>query len=203
MLLDPAAPIHVRFRLGGESFPPQVYYKVFVEGAVCDVGGFAPRDYVRDPRLKQQPPSVLFNKGPHKAGAMVTAENYPPQAGWYLRKTNNGYRPVPSKLLNEGLRDPVAEATAATSKVSYHHVRLVRRREVERKKREKRMEWWRRVYGVVVGDLGVGVGSLDERVTPASGKRKKLRGSAFEIAEPVPPDLPEDLVHWTRGLDFE
>ncbi|KXS22007.1 hypothetical protein M427DRAFT_161690 [Gonapodya prolifera JEL478] len=207
LLLDPAAPVHVRFRLGGDSFPPQVYYKVFVEGAVCDLGGFAPRDYVRDVGVKQQLPAVLFNKTPHgKGGAMVTAEHPAASAqnGWYLRTTNNGYRPVPSKLLNDGLRDPVAESTAAAAKVSYHHVKLVRRREIERKKREKRMEWWRRVYGVVVGDLGVGVGGLDRRHTPGSSvKRRKSAGNSAAGVEPVPPDLPEDLVHWTRGLDFD
>ena len=33
----------VRFRLGGTSFPPQIYYKIFTRAPLCDVGAFAPR----------------------------------------------------------------------------------------------------------------------------------------------------------------
>jgi len=44
-LLDPASKCHVRFRLGGLSFPPLIYYKIFVHGAIVDINAFAPRDY--------------------------------------------------------------------------------------------------------------------------------------------------------------
>ena len=44
-LLDRAAQVHVRFRLGGMVFPPTVYYKIYAHGAVTDVGAYAPRDY--------------------------------------------------------------------------------------------------------------------------------------------------------------
>jgi hypothetical protein len=44
-LFDKATGIHVRFRLGGSSFPPTLYYKVFLLNPLCDVGSFAPRDY--------------------------------------------------------------------------------------------------------------------------------------------------------------
>ncbi len=45
-LLDVAAGGHVRFRLGGQVFPPTVYYKIFTHRALVDVGAFAPRDYM-------------------------------------------------------------------------------------------------------------------------------------------------------------
>ena len=45
-LLDPASKSHVRFRLGGMKFPPLIYYKIFVHGAIVDINAFAPRDYV-------------------------------------------------------------------------------------------------------------------------------------------------------------
>merc|ERR1719440_1181835 len=47
-LLDPACRNHVRLRLGGTSFPPQIYYKIFARGVV-DLNAFAPREYC-DPR---------------------------------------------------------------------------------------------------------------------------------------------------------
>uniref|UniRef100_A0A0G4GDH7 Uncharacterized protein n=1 Tax=Chromera velia CCMP2878 TaxID=1169474 RepID=A0A0G4GDH7_9ALVE len=46
-LLDPAAQCHVRFRLGGTGWPPQLYYKIFVHGPLIDINAFAPRDYRR------------------------------------------------------------------------------------------------------------------------------------------------------------
>jgi hypothetical protein len=41
---------HVRFRLGGDTFPPNIYYKVFSKTNVCDINAFAPRDYSSLPR---------------------------------------------------------------------------------------------------------------------------------------------------------
>lgn len=43
-LLDPAMRACVRFRLGGSTFPPKIYYKIFAK-AVVDLGAFAPRAY--------------------------------------------------------------------------------------------------------------------------------------------------------------
>jgi len=45
ILFDKSTKIHVRFRLGGRSFPPGLFYKVYTSGAISDVGSFAPRDY--------------------------------------------------------------------------------------------------------------------------------------------------------------
>ena len=64
-LADPAAKLYVRLRLGGTSFPPLVYYKVFTKMNITDIGSFAPRDYV--------------TKKPEKG---------------YMRWENNGWRPM-------------------------------------------------------------------------------------------------------------
>ncbi len=42
---DPSCGTHVRFRLGGETFPPEVVYKIYTHRPVTDVCAFAPRDY--------------------------------------------------------------------------------------------------------------------------------------------------------------
>jgi len=47
-LCDVATKMFVRFRLGGYTFPPTIYYKVFTNGSVCDVNAFAPRNYAED-----------------------------------------------------------------------------------------------------------------------------------------------------------
>ncbi len=35
----------VRFRFGGSNCPPDIYYKIFTNSPLCDVGAFAPRNY--------------------------------------------------------------------------------------------------------------------------------------------------------------
>lgn len=58
-LMDEASGTIVRFRLGGVSYPPDIYYKIFTKTSVCDVGAFAPRKYAGN----QQPPAdFLHNK---------------------------------------------------------------------------------------------------------------------------------------------
>ncbi|CAG9467768.1 unnamed protein product [Pedinophyceae sp. YPF-701] len=47
-LADAAAGVHVRFRLGGSTFPPLIFYKIYTGRPVADVGSFAPRDYVAE-----------------------------------------------------------------------------------------------------------------------------------------------------------
>ncbi|RYG55457.1 hypothetical protein EON66_05260, partial [archaeon] len=48
-LLDPAVGARVRFRLGGRSWPPTIYFKVYIAAPVCDVNAFAPRVYALPP----------------------------------------------------------------------------------------------------------------------------------------------------------
>ena len=43
-LLDPAVRSHVKFRLGGAEFPPQIYFKIYAKNVV-DLNAFAPRAY--------------------------------------------------------------------------------------------------------------------------------------------------------------
>lgn len=64
-LCDKASPFRVRLRLGGKQFPPQVYYKIYVQSTI-DVNAFAPRNYC-NPTSKKD---------------------------WYMRFENNGWRPV-------------------------------------------------------------------------------------------------------------
>lgn len=86
-LMDAAFAAHVRFRLGGASFPPTVYYKVFTHGAVTDVCAFAPRDYTA---CKQASPLTLHNK--ERPGRQPAPREG--RDGWYRRVENNGWRPV-------------------------------------------------------------------------------------------------------------
>lgn len=46
--------VHVRFRLGGYTFPPQIYFKIYTHRPLCDVNAFAPRDYMREKEIEKE-----------------------------------------------------------------------------------------------------------------------------------------------------
>jgi hypothetical protein len=60
-LLETAVDCHVRFRLGGDTFPPNIYYKVFSKTNVCDINAFAPRDYSSLPREVGKEEKIKFS----------------------------------------------------------------------------------------------------------------------------------------------
>lgn len=121
-LLDRAAGVHVRFRLGGRAFPPKIYYKIFTHRALCDVNAFAPRDYVNE---RKQEPVSLHCKPPaasHKSNgdrtfsksaasssmqkthirvggayfeSTVSSEE---SSGWYQRRDNNPWRVISAEV---------------------------------------------------------------------------------------------------------
>ena len=81
-LLDPAIGAHVKFRLGGLEWPPQIYYKIFLHSPVCDVNSYAPRNYF-DKASKDLPPV-----------SQEQLDDYADKFGWYKRVENNGWRPI-------------------------------------------------------------------------------------------------------------
>ena len=60
-LAESATGLHVRFRLGGESFPPHIMYKVYTHRPVTDIGSFCPRNYVQERAVTTK---ELHNKAP-------------------------------------------------------------------------------------------------------------------------------------------
>lgn len=127
MLLDPAMQAHVRFRLGGSRFPPSVYYKIYTHGAICDLGAFAPRNYIAE-----------------KANGGPVAD------GWYEREENNGWRPLVQRHHPRGVKytDEVEKATAKKVLKNFHYNRLKRRQDVERQRRKRAIQWMRKLYGL-------------------------------------------------------
>ncbi|MXQ90225.1 hypothetical protein E5288_WYG001972 [Bos mutus] len=80
-LLDAAAGINVRFRLGGVKFPPEIYYKIFTHRHIEDLCANSPRDYTKLPAKHTS----------HIKSDDLQEEDY---SGWYRRIENNGWRPV-------------------------------------------------------------------------------------------------------------
>lgn len=61
-LMDAAAGVHVRLRLGGETFPPMIYYKIFTRRPVADVCSFGPRNYSQELRPYGEPKKITITK---------------------------------------------------------------------------------------------------------------------------------------------
>jgi hypothetical protein len=96
-LLETAVDCHVRFRLGGDTFPPNIYYKVFSKTNVCDINAFAPRDYSSLPREVGKEEKIKFST------YQRNRKEYESE-GWYLRSDNNGWRPVRMALVRSATR---------------------------------------------------------------------------------------------------
>lgn len=127
-LLEPATRSHLRFRLGGTSFPPSIYFKIFTHGAVVDIGAFAPRNYVAERSYGVEFPSER-----------------------YTRTENNGWRPLAVRLYRRV--DEVEKLTAKRRLPHFHHNRQVRRADLERRRREKKSAWIRKLYELNLPEL--------------------------------------------------
>ena len=91
-LLDAASRCHIRFRLGGDRFPPLIYYKIFVSGGIVDINAFAPRDYnAIKKEVKKDKIDIKYDRPEN--------DNHD---GWYQRIERNGWRPISDKILTPG-----------------------------------------------------------------------------------------------------
>lgn len=166
-LLDRAAGIHVRFRLGGQSFPPKVCFKIFTHRGVCDVGAFAPRHYKlgmphskakssHTKRLHYSPSnqqkmrirvgSSFFNSVTDDANMMED---------WYIREENNFWRPIAENTLLDAF---ACENFVKPIKQSFHYSKLYRKHDVEILRKRRKREWMAKAYRLAkecsFGDLG-------------------------------------------------
>ncbi|KAL7751584.1 hypothetical protein RI367_003048 [Sorochytrium milnesiophthora] len=182
-LIDAAAGLHVRFRLGGEHFPPTIYYKIYVHNNMIDLNAFAPRDY-HQAQGKKQSVYEKFNKVSN-----VAASEKDTKQGWYMRFENNGWRPIiqscdPFELL----QDPVY-VKSTFKRTAFHHIKVKRREDVVKLQRQRKVEWMKKMYSERKGD------------------GQQPDGAAVD-APPLPlldeqDMLGDDLLDWSGQLDFE
>eukprot|EP01137_Pigoraptor_chileana_P003176 Opistho-2@43004 len=179
-LLDAASGAHVRFRLGGLTFPPTIYYKIFTHHTVVDLCANSPRDYCSNSN-KLELPKTRHNRTTKvsKSGAKDSS------ARWYKRIENNGWRPVSYGLMAEQseLLDCLRQKEQARE---FHPVKLVRKKDAERRKKQRRIEWMQKLY-------------LRDQQLDGTERTSQSKGSGddFDDAEA------DELVQWTTGLSFD
>jgi len=194
-LLDNAAGVHIRFRLGGIKFPPSIYYKIYSHINVADIGSFAPRYYTHQ-QSKQLPGKFIHNNG-----GLETIANQE-EIEWYKRCENNGWRPV-NQRLSRFLTDDTISYNTSQKKINYHHEKLVRQQDVASRKKEKKLNWMRKMYS-----LGV----LKVRSTEDVNVKELVNTAAESIfntmkdensVENIEDWEVNELLQWTQGLNFD
>ena len=199
-LLDPASKCHVRFRLGGLSFPPLIYYKIFVHGAIVDINAFAPRDYNQMKKEKKKTTiNITFDK-PEKDK----------HEGWYERIENNGWRPINDKILTPF--DQVEIETSNKPK-PFHFDPKKRKALTEREKRLRKIRWLRKLYrdaknAELVSEQN-GENDPIEINRKMAQELEKLYDNPFDdqnLPEMKDNDFEEEvnnLIEWCEDLDYE
>ncbi|XP_057317624.1 protein MFI-like [Hydractinia symbiolongicarpus] len=190
-VLDEASGTHVRFRLGGAKFPPNIYYKIFTHSHVTDIGSFAPRYYTAA-SAKIIPGKFIHNK------AFDVEEDK--DIDWYQRVDNNGWRPVNERVLKFLNSDPVAYETSK-KKVFYPHDKLLRKQDLEIKRKRRKISWMKKMYAAGM------LKAKDREDTEVKDLVDAAAQGIFTAAEESGAECIEDwevdeLLQWTDGLNF-
>lgn len=188
-LLDAAAGIHIKFRLAGDRFPPNIYYKIFTHRPVQDLCANSPKDYTK-PDTKRRMARDVHNKGNRVQPA--------DQTGWYSRIENNGWRLVSDRLTL--MSDPITYETSR-KKVDFHHNKLKRKEDVEKNRKRKKVEWMKKMYKQ---------GMLKSKVKDAETV-ELIEGAAAGMVATIDQHGPdsvqewevEELLDWTTSLNFD
>ncbi|KAK5599858.1 hypothetical protein CRENBAI_014837 [Crenichthys baileyi] len=184
-LLDGAAGVFIRFRLGGVTFPPRVYYKIFTYRPIVDVCASSPRDY--------------YQLGSKKLLAQKSdpALNQTGRSGWYQRVENNNWRLFCCKVV--GRNEPTE--ICADKRMDFHPSRLQRKQDVSKWKKRKKIEWLKRMYR----DGRLQAHSDQAHLATLAGS------SAHEVMEAIEEKGDDEildweldeLLAWTNSLNFE
>ena len=195
-LAESATGLHVRFRLGGESFPPHIMYKIYTHRPVTDIGSFCPRNYVQERAVTTK---ELHNKAPAGGvdvlvleGGEATTTGGGGRGGWYERTENNDWRPIIASVLETGVQSQM-DRYIQSKKVRFHHAPQVRREERERKKRDTQRKWMVALYS----------GQLTGKSMEGPGPWAGVDGAGEEGEEEDEEEEDEDLLKWSRALDFD
>jgi hypothetical protein len=131
--------------LGGTTFPPLIFYKIYTHRPITDMCAFSPRDYVTAMQAMGKTKKRLHTKLKPGEAAARRDESY---EGWYKRIENNGWRPVSDRVLVDV--DEVTRVTAAKA-YTFHFDTGVRREEKIRRQKLKQREWMMKMYGIQAG----------------------------------------------------
>uniref|UniRef100_A0A8C6FPD2 Chromosome 11 open reading frame 65 n=1 Tax=Moschus moschiferus TaxID=68415 RepID=A0A8C6FPD2_MOSMO len=183
-LLDAAAGINVRFRLGGVKFPPEIYYKIFTHRHIEDLCANSPRDYTKLPAKHTS----------HIKSDDLQEEDY---SGWYRRIENNGWRPV-----CETFWRPDENVMVGDKKESeFHFSKLKRRQDMEKKRKIRKIQWMQQMY--YAGNLeakSTNYETLGLIQTATKGLLRTIEDGGIDSVMEWEVD---EVLNWTNTLNFD
>ncbi|XP_043960176.1 protein MFI-like isoform X2 [Gambusia affinis] len=187
-LLDPAAGVFIRFRLGGVSFPPQIYYKIFTYRPIVDICASSPKDYHQLLRMKY-----------------LTEERDPTlqstdRTGWYQRVENNYWRLYSCKSIIED--EPIDGLVA--KKIDFHPSKMQRIQDVRKWKKRKKIEWLKRMYKEGREEALEEQSDQSDLLTMERKTMKDVMSSIEGKGEDEILDWElDELLAWTNSFNFE
>jgi hypothetical protein len=131
--------LHLRFRLGGDCFPPRLLYKIFTHRPVADICSFCPRNYNAQQTSRSEGGQVATKAPVFSTTRIGWGERGDSaSAGWYSREENNQWRQIDGKVFESGLT--LSERKPCKPVFHFCSKERVRQRELHRKQLQRK---WR------------------------------------------------------------
>ncbi|XP_061484645.1 protein MFI isoform X2 [Rhineura floridana] len=184
-LLDSAAGIHIRFRLGGLKFPPSIYYKIFTHRPIVDICANSPKDYTK-------PLAKMGQAG--KLQKQICED----RRDWYKRIENNGWRLLSLRFWKA--LDPVTAKDNLKIK-DFHYCKVQKKQEAERIRKTRKIEWLKKMYfgeSLQVKTKDSGATILIQRA--AEGLIGTLEKEGIDNVMEWEVD---EILKWTNALNYE
>ncbi|MEE6472814.1 hypothetical protein FKM82_009733, partial [Ascaphus truei] len=168
------------------NFPPNIYYKLFTHRPVVDMCANSPKDYTKQ-SAKQLLPTQIHNHG------AIPEQDH---SSWYTRVENNGWR-----LLTERVGSSIDQTAAAGEKITFHHSRLQRRQDVEKRQKQRKIEWMQKMYyegRLHAQTTDPNTAILVRRATQGVMQLVEQRGADALVDWEL-----DELLSWTNALNYE
>ncbi|XP_045153698.1 protein MFI [Echinops telfairi] len=182
--LDAAAGIIVRFRLGGVDFPPNIYYKIFTHRHIEDLCANSPRDYTK---LPPKYTSHIRSDCPQEDDS----------SGWYRRVENNGWR-----LVSDDFWMPTENTVLEDTKErKFHFSKLQRRKDLEKKRKIRKVEWMRQMY--YAGNLEAKSANYETLGLIHTATKGLIQAIEDDGIDSVMEWEVDEVLNWTNALNFD
>nr|XP_033803479.1 uncharacterized protein C11orf65 homolog isoform X2 [Geotrypetes seraphini] len=170
------------------KFPPSIYYKIFTHRPIVDICASSPKDYMN--QATKQP----LAKQIHNRVEVPNVSN----TGWYKRIENNGWRPLFQRAIKNL---DVINAAEYNKDMEFHHSKLKRKQEVEKRQKQRKIEWMKKMY--YKGSLH----TQTEDPTAAELVQRATEGIIYSVEQhgldTVMDWEVDELLKWTNALNFE
>ncbi|XP_053561034.1 protein MFI [Bombina bombina] len=186
-LIDAAAGIHVRFRLGGVRFPPNIYYKLFTHRPVVDMCANSPKNYT-SPSTKQLLPKQIHNRG------AIPVKDF---SGWYSRVENNGWRLLTLRAYSS--TDQIT-TTGNRKRITFHHTRMQRKQDVERRQKLRKVDWMKKMY--YEGSLHARTEDPNTQILVQRATQGVIQSVEQYGADIIMDWEVDELLTWTNALNY-